>query len=156
MKITILNSREVKRLKEMFLKDVGYFPEGEYAYLKNEKDRIFIINKDLSRIDLTDLRVDKVGLYLAEVNETLRLSKEGANFLFRQAQKKKKELKNIVELDAQEVKLYFIGIDFNKNINCENKLIFLKYQKDVLGCARYKGGKILNFMPKIYRGEVIV
>src|SRR3989344_6047752 len=108
MKITILNSREVKRLRELFLDKFGYFPEGEYAYLKNEKDRIFIINKDLSRIDLKDLRVDKVGLYLAEVNETLRLSKEGANFLFRQAQKKKKELKNIVELDAQEVKLYFI------------------------------------------------
>ena len=156
MRLNILNSKEVKKLKEMVIYNFGYFPENDYAYLKNEKKRIFLINKDLVRIDLEKLRIDKVGLYFAEVSETLRLSKEGASFLFREAVKNKIELKNIVELDGRETKAYFAGVDLTKSLDIGNSLILLKYQNDILGCARYKDGKILNFLPKIYRGEVIV
>ncbi|MEW5896368.1 MAG: hypothetical protein AB1668_01635 [Nanoarchaeota archaeon] len=155
--LTILNTREVKRIRDIGIEQFAYFPEEDYAYLLSEKNRIFVVNKDLSRIDLKKVRADKVGLYFAELKDnTIRLSKEGAQLLFNDAKKKKKELKNVVEMNAEEIKKYFSGVDLEKDLGAENRFILLKYKVDIIGCAKYKERKIINFLPKIHRGEVIV
>lgn len=156
-KLTILNSKEIKLIKEQLLKHFGVFFEGDYAFLENEKNKLFMINRDLGKIDLAKLRIDKLGLYVAERNEgVLRLSREGAQRLVLEARKKKLPVKNIIELSETEVKNYFLGQDLEKELGGENRFVLLAYKKDILGCARYKEGKILNFLPKIHRGEVIV
>ncbi|MFH1405870.1 MAG: hypothetical protein ABIG52_01475 [Nanoarchaeota archaeon] len=161
-KLNILNTREVKKIKEIILEDYGYFPEEEYAYLqsekgKNDKEKIYLVNKDLARIDLKKLRIDKLGLYFAELKDNhIRLSKEGVQLLGKLAEDNKKELKNVVELNKKEVKSYFNGDDLEKDLGDKNRFILLRYQKEFLGCAKYKDQKILNFLPKIYRGEVIL
>lgn len=153
-KLKILNTREVKKIREMMLDFYGAFFTKDYAYLQNEKGRIFLINKDLAKIDIHQLRVDKVGLYLAEVKDnSVRLSKEGAQLL---AKENKNKLKNIVELDKEEIKRYFNGEDLNKNVGVENKFVLLSYLGDVFSCAKYKGGVIINYLPKIHRGEIIL
>lgn len=155
--LAILNTRDIKRIKEQLIRQFGYAPTEEYAYLKSEKEKIFIINKDVARIELKNLIIDKMGLYFAEDKGTeIRLSKEGAQLLGREAQKNKKPLKNSVNLSIEEVQTYFQGQDLEKDLGGENRLVLLQYEKDVLGCSRYKEGKILNFLPKIHRGEVIV
>jgi len=156
-KLTFLNTREIKRIREIVLKGFGYFPKKDYAYLKNEKDRLFLINKDLGKINLQNLRIDRVGLYFAEIKETeVRLSKEGAQLLFHEAEKDNQQLHNVVELTKEEVKKYFLGEDLEKDLGTEKRLILLKYGDSCLGCAKYKEGKILNFLPKLHRGEVIL
>lgn len=155
--LTILNTREVKRINDSLMQQFGYSLQENYAYLLTENDRVFIINKDFGKIDTTKLIIDRVGLYFAEFkNERARLSKEGTQLFVREAEKNKKTVKNRVELTMEEIKLYFQGTDIPKDLGSENKLVILWYDKDVLGCAQYKEGKILNFLPKIHRGEVIV
>ena len=155
--LTILNTREVKRIKELLISQFGYALQEDYAYLQNDKNRIFLVNKDAARLDWKKLIIDKMGLYFAEDKETeIRLSKEGAQLLASEAKKNKKKLLNLIELTVEEVKAYFQGVDLEKDLGAGNKSIILHHKDAILGCAKYKEGKILNFLPKTYRGEVIL
>src|SRR3989338_9885918 len=155
--LTILNTREVKRIKELLISQFSYALQDDYAYLQNDKNSIFLVNKDAARLDWKKLIIDKMGLYFAEDKETeIRLSKEGAQLLASEAKKNKKKLLNVVELTKEETKNYFQGQDLPKDLGVDSKNVFLQYKHNILGCAKYKEGKILNFLPKTYRGEVIL
>jgi len=157
MKLEILNTREVKKIREIVVEEFGYFLKEDYAYIQNQRNRIFIVNKDLAKLDFRKLRIDKLGLYLGELrNGEFRLSKEGAQFLSVEAKKNKAKLNNVVKISKEELKEYFKGEDLTKDLGEDSHLILLEYEGDVLGCARYKDKRIINFMPKMYRGEVIV
>ena len=137
--------------------DFGYALQGEYAFLRTEGEKLFIISKDLGNIDFSKLRIDKCGLYFAEYKDRkLRLSKEGAQLLVREAKMQKKEVQNLVPLTTEEAKAYFVGQDLSRDLGPEAKAIILTYEDNILGWAKYKEGKILNFLPKIHRGEVIL
>lgn len=156
-KLIILNTREVKRLKKEVVEQFGAFFTGEKAYLRNDKGRVFLVNREISDVDCSKLRIEKAGLYIAEMKKgQVRLSKEGAQLLGKEAKKEGIALQQIAELSKGEVKRYFKGEDIVRDLGETNKLVLLQYQNDILGCARYKEGKILNFLPKIHRGEVIL
>lgn len=156
-KVQILNSREVKVLRKNIETMFGYSLEEDYAYLQTDKGRVFIISRDVAKVDWTKLIIDKIGLYFAEVHDKqVRLSKEGAELLWLEAKKGKKKLKNVISLTEEELTTYFRGSDLEKDCGSNNRLILLEHKGDVLGCAKYKERKILNFLPKIHRGEVIV
>ena len=153
-KLKIFNSKEVKKLNETMVKEYGVSLKGNYAFLLNEKDRLFVVHKDISKINLDNLRIDKIGLNLGEYkNDQIRLSKEGTAFFMENSDG---EPNNIVDLSKEETTLYFEGLDLVKDLKGEDRTIILRYGNDVLGCARYKEGKILNFMQKMYRGETII
>ncbi len=157
MQNKILNAKEIKHIREQCIHEFGYFWEGDYAYLLNEKDRLFIINNDLIKVDLKKLRIDRIGLYVAEVRDKqVRLSKEGAQLLVQEAEKSGKKIKNLLQLTPEEVKEYFQGLDLSKDLGEESKLLVLQYQNNTIGCARYKEKTIINFLPKLNRGEVIL
>lgn len=151
-KLKILNTREVKEIKEFLKEEFGFLGGLEHAFLLNDKGRLFIVNKDISRVELEKLRVDRYGLYFGEWKKgELRLSMEGGWMIGRKGKK------NLVELSAEEVKRYFLGEELEKELGLKGRYVLLKYKKDVLGCARYKEGRILNFLPKIHRtGELMV
>ncbi len=160
-KLTILSNKEMRKIKAELIKHFGFFLKEDYTYLINEKGRVFLVNKNLAMINLKNLIVDRIGLYFAEIkNNQVRLSKEGAQLLFKDAQKHKSKLKNVVELSELEVKKYFQGEDLDKDLDQDldnlNAFILLKYNHDVFGCAKYKEQKIINFLPKIHRGEIII
>lgn len=158
-KLKILNTRDIKAVKEQLIKQFNYALEGNYAYLQNEKNRIFIINRDVAQIDLDKLRIDRIGLYFAELRlGQIRLSKEGAQLLVNEARQRNNEskIKNIISLTKAETRAYFAGVDLKKNVGEESRLAILTYENDVLGCAAYKESTIINFLPKIHRGEVIL
>lgn len=155
-RLTILNTREIKKIKQIVIANFNHFPQEKYVFLRNENNRIFLVNKDISKINLKNLIIDKIGLYFAEAKNTqVRLSKEGAQLLGRDAKLNEIKLKNVLELTEEETKDYFRGNDLVKDLREENKLILLKFKEDILGCAKYKEGKILNYLPKIHRGTVI-
>jgi len=156
-KIVILNSREIREIKEILVEQFGYALPEDYAYLQTEKDKIFLITKDLVKLDLDKLIVDKLGLYFAEINHgEVRLSKEGAQLLGDEARKNKVTLLNVVPLSAEEMKKYFAGENLIKDLGPEKKLVLLKFESNIFGCAKYKEGEILNYLPKNHRGEVII
>ena len=62
-KLEILNTRELKKIKEQLDSQFGYKLESDKAFLRNEKKRLFVITKDLGRIDLKKMKVDKYGMY---------------------------------------------------------------------------------------------
>ena len=156
-KLIILNSREIKEIRNIVIKQFGYFLEKNYVFLRNDKNKIFVVNKDLSKINLDNLIIERIGLYFAEFKPNqVRLSKEGAQLLYLEAKKNGQELNNVVDLSKEETKTYFLGVDLIKDLGTESRLIILKYNGQVLGCAKYKENKILNFLPKTHRGEVIL
>lgn len=155
--LKILNTREIKQVKELVKEDFGFFPEGNYAFLRNNQDRIYLVNTDLEKLNLKNLIIDKFGLYFGELKDhKFRLGKEGTQLLFQKAKEDKVQLKNILELNPEEVKAYFRGQDLDKDLGIENKPVILTFNSQCLGAARYKDQKILNFLPKIHRGEVIL
>jgi NOL1/NOP2/fmu family ribosome biogenesis protein len=157
MQLKILNTREVKKIKQLLVEQFDYALREDYAYLMNQKERIFLVNKDLAKIDMKNLRVDRIGLYFGELKPNhIRLSKEGAALFVKEAKDNKKIVKNLIDLSKEEVQKYFRGEDLIKDLGEDNKPIILEYDNNVIGCASYKEGKILNFLPKIHRGEVIV
>jgi len=152
-KLIILNTREIKKIKEVIKNDFGYSLKSDYAYLRNDKNRIFLVNKDLGRLDIDKLKIDKIGLYFAEnMNNYVRLSKEGAQLLVRETE----NVQNTVELSEDEVKAYFKGEDITKDVDGDNRQIILAYGAEVLGSARLKDGTILNHLPKISRTNSII
>ncbi len=132
----------------------GAFFTGDYAYVQNANGKLFLINKDIVKVDLEKLRVDKIGLYVAEVKDnSVRLGKEGAQLL---AKENPDSLKQVVALDKEEIKLYFTGADLKKDLGGKSRYILIKYENNIIGCSKYKEGTILNYLPKINRGEVII
>lgn len=158
-KLKILNSKEVKRLKQLLEKQFSYAFQEDYAYLENEnKHKIYIVTKSIADIDLDKLRIDRYGVYMGELKgDQLRLSLEASQLLYKEAKENGVELSNVLELTKSELKEYFQGMDLEKpELSEESKLVLLKYGGDVFGCAKLKYGTLINFMPKIHRGEVIV
>jgi NOL1/NOP2/fmu family ribosome biogenesis protein len=158
-KLKILNTREVKKLKELLNQQFGYAFQEDYAYLENEnKFKIYLVTKDISKIDINSLRIDRYGLYLGErKGEQFRLSMEGTQLLAQEASENEVKLNNVIDLNEEELRDYFQGLGLDKlDLVDENKLILLRYKKDIFGCAKLKGGKIINFLPKIHRGELIL
>lgn len=165
-KLKILNTREVKKIKDKLKEQFGFDDKLNYAFLLNEKGKLYIVNRDISKIELSKLKVDKYGMYFGvlgggasgtrgssfhrELREELRLSMEGAWLIGKKAKK------GIVELDDKEVKKYFLGEDLDKDLSSEKKWILLKYGGDVISCAKYKDKKILNFLPKIHRSKELM
>ena len=92
---TILNGKEMRHIKDILIEQFGASPEQDYAYIKTAKERLFLINKDVGKLELKNLIIDKVGLYFGEVmdNGEVRLSKEGTQLVVREAQQ---ALKNTV------------------------------------------------------------
>jgi len=149
-KLNILNTREIKQIKIKLKEQFDYDYQEDYAFLLNRKDKLFVVNKDISRVDLQKLKVDKYGMYFGELKNELRLSMEAAWLIGKKAQK------NIVEINETELKSYFLGEELDKDLGVENRFVLLKFQNDVISCAKYKDQKILNFLPKIHRSKEVL
>tara|TARA_Y100000310_G_scaffold263977_1_gene274473 strand:+ start:659 stop:1120 length:462 start_codon:yes stop_codon:yes gene_type:complete len=147
----ILNTREAKKIRDALENQFGYTKKLDYGFIENNKGKIFMINKDLGKIDFKELRINKWGLYLGTMQDDgIRLSLEGAHFIAQHAKK------NIIELSDDELHEYFTGNDIEKELDVGgNPFLILKHKDDILGCAKYKG-KIFNYLPKIHRTNDLI
>ncbi len=154
MKGKFMNSREIKKLREAVVKDFDCFLEGDYAFVRNDKGKVSVVNRDVGKVALENLKVDRMGLYFAEMmRDSVRLSKSGAQLLVQECEK----VENLVELSREEAVLYFKGEDLVKDLGENGKSIILRFNDGVVGWAKYKEGRILNFLPKVHRsGSVIL
>ena len=123
MEYKILDKKQVKQLLARLEKQFNIKLNLDYIFLKNNKGKIFIINKKFSKLDINKLKINKVGLYFAkEEKGGLRLSIEGSLLL--------KNSKNTLELNEKQMYDYMKGLELaikekDGNYILKHKDIFL-------------------------------
>ena len=132
----------------MIKKQWGCDFKEDYAFLQNKDGKVFIVNKDIAKIDFKKIRINSVGLYFAEVrNNEIRLSIEGSQIIGPKAKE------NIIELNEKEAREWLKGFDLDKEANMEN-FVIIKHGNDYLGTGKIRDNKIFNFVPKTRRLNV--
>ena len=148
--LKILNNKEIKEIYKLIEKQWGAKIELDYGFLKNNKNKIFVINKDIAKIDMSKLRLNSVGMYFCEIDSRgIRLSIEGTQLLGSKA------TKNIVELNEEETKKWLKGEDLEKECKYCSGFVILKNKNDFLGNGKYSNGKILNYVGKTRRVNLL-
>ena len=147
--LKILNNKEIKEVLKLIESQWGAKLKLDYAFLKNLKNRIFVVNKDISKIDFSQLRVNSIGMYFCEIDKLgIRLSIEGSQIVGPKA------TKNIVEINEEQTKQWFNGQDLEIKGNYSGFLI-IKHNNDFLGTGKYKSGRILNYVGKSRRVNLV-
>ena len=136
-RINFLKSKEKKQLVNSIEKQWGKCPEliKEKVLIRTGKDKIYMANRDVERLPYEELRINNLGLYIAEIKGELRLSIEGAQIIGKTA------TKNVIEVDDAEMKRWFKGEDIEKEGEAEG-FVILKHGKDIIGSAKHKEGSI--------------
>ena len=147
--LKILNSKEIKEIHKLIESQWGAKIKLGYGFLKNSKNRIFIINKSISKIDFSKLRLNSAGMYFCEIDDKgIRLSIEGSQIIGAKA------ARNVVELNEEETKKWFKGEDLEKECKDCKGFVILKNKNDFLGTGKYSNGRILNYVSKTRRIKV--
>ncbi|MDP7179879.1 MAG: hypothetical protein QF824_01250 [Candidatus Woesearchaeota archaeon] len=147
--IKILNKKEIKQILSLVEQQWGPNIDLDYVFLQNTKNKIYIVNKDISKLNLDNLRINSLGLYFAELNHNqLRLSFEGAQIIGPTSKK------NVLELDDNELKQWLKGEDLDKETKLKGYQI-IKNKEDFYGCGKVINNKLLNHVPKIRRISAI-
>lgn len=137
----ILNSKETKEILSLLKSQFDFTAKLDYAFLRNKED-LYIIGRDVAKIDTKKFRINNLGLYFGEIkNNSLRLSIEASQLIGNESGK------NILTLDDEQV-LYWIA---GENIRVETSLrgyVLIKNKKDYLGCGYVKDKTLLNYIPK--------
>jgi NOL1/NOP2/fmu family ribosome biogenesis protein len=144
----ILNSKLVKELIEKLVEQYGAVPPNfkEHGFIRG-KDNIYLITKDLAKANLEGMRINNLGLYIAEYRlekNQIRLSIEGSQLIGPSA------TKNVCEVDKEQRAEWLKGHDLELEGEFSGHVI-IKSGEDYFGTGKYKEGKILNHVPKSRR-----
>lgn len=138
-----LRSKEKKQFCNAIEKQWGDCPEEikEGVLIRTGKERIYIVNKDIERIDFEKIKISHQGVYIAEDKNELRLSMEGSQIVGPNA------TKNVLNLNKAQREQWFRGQDIELEGSSEGYLI-VKYEEDYMGSAKHKENVLMNFVPK--------
>ena len=143
--LKILNKKEIKEILNLIEKQWGAKLKLDYVFLRNNKNRVFIVNKDISKIDLSKLRINSFGMYFCEIDKIgIRLSIEGSQLVGPKA------TKNITEINEKQTKQWLKGEDLEIEGNYSG-FVILKHKNYFLGTGKFKENKILNYVGKSRR-----
>ena len=129
--------------------DVNFLLE-DYFFMKSEEDKYYITSRDVEKVELKKLRLNAIGLYIAEVNNTqVRLSIEGSQLIGPHAKK------NVVNVNETQMRDWLKGEELSVEGN-HTGFVIIKYNNDFLGSGKFSEGKVLNFIPKVRRVKELV
>jgi NOL1/NOP2/fmu family ribosome biogenesis protein len=141
-RLQILNKKNIKEILALMKKQWNAVVSLDYAFLKDTKDKIYIVNKEFVQVPLDKLRINKIGLYFGQlVHNELRLSIEGSQIVGKEAKK------NVLEASKEQSRKWLRGEDLKTNEDVSG-FVLIKHDKDFLGSGKFKQGGILNFVPK--------
>src|SRR3989344_48905 len=140
--LKILNKKEVKGILNKIKEQHGIENlDLNYVFLKNYEDKIFITNRDIERVDFERLKINNIGLYFCAIeHDEVRLTIEGSQIIGRSAKK------NVVELNDEQTKKWLKGEDIEMETDSFG-FVILRHDNDFLGTGRFKGNRIINFIP---------
>ena len=146
--LKILNTRECKPILQHLKQQWGYTGTLDWAILKNKKGRMYIVSRDIEKLDLKKLRIDSLGLYIGEISDTgVRVSIEGSQLIGPYCSY------NIYNLSEEEFSHWMAGEDIETNKEFTSSFIMIRYNGQFAGSAKYHTAakKILNHVPKARR-----
>lgn len=130
----------------MIRDNFGYQGQLEYGFLKSGKNKIWLISKDISRLDLRELEIARVGIYFCRTDfkELLRLSIEGSQLIGPECNKR------VLEIGKERTKRWIKGknLNFERELEVRSGFVLLKNGEDYLGCGKLVEKKIWNYVPK--------
>mgnify|MGYP001582272766 CR=1 FL=1 len=139
--LRILNTRDIKHLLSLLEKQFSFSGNLDYAFLQN-KDDIYLISRDLAKIDTKKFNINNLGLYFGYIkNASIRLSIEGSQLIGSKCGK------NILILDDEDTADWIAGEDIEISTSLKG-YVLIKHKNDFIGCGYIKGGKLLNYIPK--------
>ncbi|MFA5141343.1 MAG: hypothetical protein WC471_00015 [Candidatus Woesearchaeota archaeon] len=142
-----VNSKETKQIFSLVENQWGFKPDFGYQFLKCN-DKLHIVSRDIRNIDLGKLRINSIGLYVAELkNNQVRLTVEGSQLIGPYA------TKNVVDLPKDQLKLWLRGEEVPCNEG--DGFVIVKHNNDYFGCGKIKEGRIINYLPKTRRLNAI-
>ena len=98
--LKILNNKEIKDIYKIIEKQWEAKIKLDCGFLSNNKNRIFIISKELSRIEISRLKLNSIGMYLCETDrQGMRLSIEGSQIVGPAAKR------NTIELSDEKIEV---------------------------------------------------
>jgi len=148
-KLKILNTREIKEIYKKLKEQFGFDEKLNYAFLQDQKNKIWIVSRELDLIDFEKLRINTIGFYFGEIKfDEIRLSMEGAQLIGPVCSK------NILELKESQVREYFKG--HSVDVDCSDSFKLLKFGDDFFGCGRVKKNVLINYLPKVHRCNEII
>ena len=140
--LKILNSKEKKQILSILERNYGFKEKLDYIFLRNNKNRIFLMSKDLKKIYTEKIRINSMGMYFSEIiGPDIHLSIEGSQLIGNKCNK------NIVTLSEKEKNEWLTGIDIEKKTE-NSGFVIIKYNNEFLGCGKQTNTKILNYIPK--------
>lgn len=154
-KLHIMNTREVKDVLEKLESYYGcdiMDMRSEYGFLIDQDDHIFLVSRDIEKIDLAKLRINSVGMYFAEINKykEIRLTIEASQLIGPKA------AKNVFDINSEDLKEYFKGKEIAIGEEYGNTMLLIRSGKDFFGAAKCKDGTLLNYLPKVHRTKEII
>ena len=149
--LKFLNSKETKEILKLIEEQWGAKLKLDYTFAKNSKNRVFIVNKDINKIDFSKLRINSVGMYFCDLENEIRLSIEGSQIIGPKA------VKNVVEINEEQTKEWLKGEDLEIDGKSNySGFVIIKHNADFLGTGKYKENKILNYVNKGRRVSVSI
>ncbi len=147
--LKILNSKEKKAVLQKINEQWDANFSTGLGMLKNNEDKLFLMNPAVSALNFSKLRINSMGLYVAEIKEeVIRLSIEGSQLIGPLAKK------NVVDISDSEVGTWLMGEDLERQVEGRG-FIIIRHDGDFLGCGRAVKGKILNFVGKNRRVSAV-
>lgn len=127
----------------------GFSFGKEYEFFENNKGKVYLINKDVRKLDFNSLKIDSIGLYIGRMQKDgFRPSIEGSQLLGKKAKK------NVFELTLEQRYEWMTGKDLEVEGE-EDRIVLVKYKEDFLGAGKIRGGELLNSVPKARRLRVV-
>ncbi len=146
MNIEFINSKEKKRILEKLNDEFG-INELPYLLIETGKEKIRGFSGTMTRDEIKLLgelaRIEIIGAYLfKEENGALRLSLDGIHILGKQIGK------SIIEISEKELDKWIRGENLEIEHNEEQGMYIVKNNNDFLGCGKWNGKVLINFVPK--------
>ena len=153
MKSTLrfLNSKERKEILKMIKDNWDAALEDDHVFLMNNQNKLFVVSRDIEKLDLSQIRLNNIGLYFGEITprDELRLSIEGSSIVGNLARQ------NILELSIDQAKAWFAGEEITIE-DPRNGFMIVKHKNDILGCGKLSSNTLHNFVPKARRIEAMI
>ncbi|MBI4440337.1 hypothetical protein HY638_05175 [Candidatus Woesearchaeota archaeon] len=139
--LKFLNKKETKQILEMLESRWGFKGELDYVFMLNSKNRVYIVNRDISGVDMDKLRIDSVGMYFGEIlGNEIRLSIEGSQMIGGKCSK------NILEINDNEFREWLAGNDLHKEEG--SGFMLVRHNEDFVGCGKAGKDKFYNYIGK--------
>lgn len=140
----VMNSRAVKGLMKLLNEEFGVKEKLGFVFLRNAKDKVYVVNRDIDSIDLNKIWIDSLGLYFGKFqSDGFRPSIEGSQIIAKYA------TKNILELNQEQKHEWMKGHDVS--VEWPDELVLIKSGNDFLGSGKVKNNSLLNAIPKSRR-----